>query len=122
MNDNNQTALQILIGAVIDLDPDVVANFWPDYKQHNPSIPNGAAAIAPRIPKLGANFFYEPGMAVDEGIWCDSPGALCGLGPKPMVAGDIFRVIDGKVAEHWDVMQEEVPVAAILSGNSMFSR
>jgi len=28
------------------------------------------------------------------------------------VAVDIFRVKDGKVAEHWDVMQEEVPASA----------
>ncbi len=39
-----------------------------------------------------------------------------------MVAVDIFRVVDGKVAEHWDVMQEEVPAEATASGNSMFSR
>jgi predicted SnoaL-like aldol condensation-catalyzing enzyme len=28
-----------------------------------------------------------------------------------MVAVDIFRVKDGKVVEHWDVMQEEVSAA-----------
>jgi predicted SnoaL-like aldol condensation-catalyzing enzyme len=38
-----------------------------------------------------------------------------------MIAVDIFRVADGKVAEHWDVMQEEVPAAATASGNPMFS-
>jgi predicted SnoaL-like aldol condensation-catalyzing enzyme len=39
-----------------------------------------------------------------------------------MVAVDIFRVTDGKVVEHWDVMQEEVPASDTASGNSMFSR
>ena len=28
---------------------------------------------------------------------------------------------DGKVVEHWDVMQEEVPASATASGNPMFS-
>jgi predicted SnoaL-like aldol condensation-catalyzing enzyme len=36
-----------------------------------------------------------------------------------MVAVDIFRVENGKIAEHWDVMQEEVPVDQTANGNSM---
>ena len=46
--------------------------------------------------------------------------ALHRLGPKPMVAVDIFRVKNGKLVEHWDVMQEEVAAAATKSGNPMF--
>ena len=38
-----------------------------------------------------------------------------------MVAVDIFRVNDGKVVEHWDVMQEEVPAADTASGDAMFT-
>ena len=38
-----------------------------------------------------------------------------------MIAVDIFRVRDGKVVEHWDVMQEEVPAAETASGNPMFT-
>jgi predicted SnoaL-like aldol condensation-catalyzing enzyme len=48
-------------------------------------------------------------------------GRYTGWGPKPMVAVDIFRVEDGKVAEHWDVMQEEVPAGRTASGNPMFT-
>jgi hypothetical protein len=29
-------------------------------------------------------------------------------------------VANGKIAEHWDVMQEEVPAAQSANGNSMF--
>ena len=39
-----------------------------------------------------------------------------------MVAVDIFRVENGKVVEHWDVMQEEVPASDTASGNAMFTR
>jgi hypothetical protein len=35
-----------------------------------------------------------------------------------MIAVDIFRIEDGKVAEHWDVMQEEAVQTA--SGHPMF--
>jgi len=38
------------------------------------------------------------------------------------VAVDIFRVENGKIAEHWDVMQEEVPADQTANGNSMILR
>jgi predicted SnoaL-like aldol condensation-catalyzing enzyme len=43
------------------------------------------------------------------------------MGPKPMMAVDIFRVANDKIAEHWDVMQEEVPAAQSANGNSMLT-
>ena len=30
-------------------------------------------------------------------------------------------VANGKITEHWDVMQEEVPAAQSVNGNSMFT-
>jgi hypothetical protein len=84
MNDNKQIVLQVLKGAFIDRDPGIVAKyFMPDYKQHNPSIPDGAAAIATLIPRLGADFSYEPGMAVAEGDLVMVHGCYVGWGPKP---------------------------------------
>jgi hypothetical protein len=59
------------------------------------------------------NFQYVPGMAVAEGDLVMVHGRYTGWGPKPMVAVDIFRIADGRVVEHWDVMQEEVPASEI---------
>jgi predicted SnoaL-like aldol condensation-catalyzing enzyme len=61
-------------------------------------------------------------MIVAEGDLVMIHGRYTGWGPKPMVAVDIFRVVDGKLVEHWDVLQEEVPASATASGNPMFSR
>lgn len=120
--DNKQVALHALKGAFIDRDPGVIDKYFaPDYIQHNPMIPNGAAAIPDLIASLSPEFSYEPGMAVAEGDLVMVHGRYVGWGPKPVVAVDIFRVIDGKVVEHWDVMQEEVPASATASGNEMFS-
>jgi len=47
-------------------------------------------------------------------------GRYTGWGPKPMVAVDIFRIENGKVVEHWDVMQEEVPADQSANGHAMF--
>ena len=37
----------------------------------------------------------------------------------PMVGVDIFRVEDGRIAEHWDVLEEEVSPTS--SGHPMFT-
>lgn len=118
---NKEIALKVLKGAFIDRDPSVVETFFaPTYTQHNPSIPDGPGPIPGLIAGLKKDFSYEPGMAVAEGDLVMVHGRYVGWGPKPMIAVDIFRVADGKVAEHWDVMQEEVPAAATASGNPMF--
>jgi predicted SnoaL-like aldol condensation-catalyzing enzyme len=121
--DNKQIALQVLTGAFVDRDPGVVARYFaPDYIQHNPAIGDGPAPIPGLIASLGKDFSYEPGMAVADGDLVMVHGRYVGWGPKPMIAVDIFRVVDGKVTEHWDVMQEEVPAEKTARGNPMFSR
>jgi predicted SnoaL-like aldol condensation-catalyzing enzyme len=122
MESNKQVVLRVLKGAFVERDVTVVDRYFaPDYTQHNPSIPSGPKAIATLIPTLKEGFSYELGMVVAEGDLVMVHGRYVGWGPKPMVAVDIFRVKDGRVAEHWDVMQEEVPAAATASGNPMFT-
>jgi predicted SnoaL-like aldol condensation-catalyzing enzyme len=119
---NKQLVLAVLKGAFIDRDPSVVDRYFaPDYVQHNPSIPGGPSAIQRLIPGLAPEFRYEPGMAVASGDLVMVHGRYTGWGPKPMVAVDIFRVKEGKVTEHWDVMQEEVSAEQTASGNPMFT-
>jgi predicted SnoaL-like aldol condensation-catalyzing enzyme len=122
MEEIKQLALRALTGAFVDRDPSVVERYFaPDYIQHNPAIPNGPTAIAGFIRSLSTNFSYEPGMVVAEGDLVMVHGRYVGFGPKPMIAVDIFRVKNGKLAEHWDVLQEEVPASATASGNPMFT-
>ena len=119
---NKAIVLEVLKRAFIDRDPTVVEQYFgANYKQHNPLIPDGPSAIAQMIPTLTA-LTYEPGMAVADGDLVMVHGRYTGWGPKPMVEVDIFRVKDGKVVEHWDVMQEEVSAADTASGNAMFTK
>ena len=118
---NKAIVLEVLTRAFVDRDPTVVEQYFgANYKQHNPVIPDDPSAIAQMIPTLTA-LTYEPGMAVADGDLVMVHGRYTGWGPKPMVAVDIFRVKDGKVVEHWDVMQEEVSAADTASGNAMFT-
>ena len=122
METNKEIVLKVLKGAFIERDVKVVDRYFvPNYVQHNPVIPNGAAAIAGLIPTL-KNLSYETGMVVAEGDLVMVHGRYVGWGPKPLVAVDIFKVKDGRVVEHWDVMQEEVPADKTASGNPMFSQ
>ena len=119
---NKEVVLKVLKGAFVERDISVVDRYFsPDYVQHNPAIANGSKAIADLIPTLNENLSYELGMVVAEGDLVMVHGRYTGWGPRPMVAVDIFKVKDGKVVEHWDVLQEEVPASATASGNTMFS-
>lgn len=110
-----------LTRAVIEKDPTAVALcFGANYTQHNPVIPVGPAANAKLIPTL-TGLKYELGMMVADGNLVMVHGRYTGWVPKTMIAVDIFRVEDGKVVEHWDVMQEEVRIANTASGNAMFT-
>ena len=111
-----------ITGLVIDRDPTILDRlFSNDYRQHNPQIANGPAALKVVLENLPADFKYEPGLVMADGDYVSIHGRYHGWGPKPMVAVDIFRVARGKIAEHWDVMQEEVPAAQSANGNSMLT-
>jgi predicted SnoaL-like aldol condensation-catalyzing enzyme len=119
---NKGLVLAGIKGVFVDRDPTVLDRlFSDDYRQRNPQIPNGTAAIKALLGNLPADFKYEPGLVVAEGDYVTIRGRYVGWGPKPMIAVDIFRVANGKIAEHWDVMQEEVPAAQSANGNSMLT-
>jgi predicted SnoaL-like aldol condensation-catalyzing enzyme len=127
LSDHNQTAqnkklvIDALTGVFVRRDAEVTKKlFHPDYRQHNPIIPDGSASLPALISSLSPDFKYEMGAAVAEGDLVMVHGRYIGWGPKPMVAVDIFRVANGKLVEHWDVMQEEVPAAQTKSGRPMF--
>lgn len=94
--------------------------FGKPYLQHNPMIPDGADDLPKVVASLPADFKYEPGVIVADGDLVMIHGLYTGWGPKPLVTVDIFRVKDGKLVEHWDVMQENVPAAQTKSGRPMF--
>ncbi len=81
--------------------------YAPNYIQHNASMPQGRDALAKIVETMSDDVFYEPGLIVAEGSIVAIHGRIRGWGPKPQVVVDIFRIENGLLAEHWDVLQEE---------------
>jgi predicted SnoaL-like aldol condensation-catalyzing enzyme len=91
-----------------------------DYIQHNPDIPQGRDALQQLVSNLPKDVYYEPGLIVAQDDLVAIHGRIRGWSEMPQIVVDIFRVENGKLAEHWDVLQNEVPVNTGLNGVSMF--
>ncbi len=115
---NKALVIKVLQTVLINRDTSsLAAYFASNYIQHNPRMQNGAESMVSALPK---EFHYEMGMVVAQGDLVMVHGRYTGWGPKPVIAVDIFRIADGKLAEHWDVLQPEVPAASSANGNPMF--
>jgi predicted SnoaL-like aldol condensation-catalyzing enzyme len=101
-------AYQALFG---DHDLGAVDRYWAkDYIQHNPYMTDGTEAVKQFVEKLGLlqgpKFKVEFLRVAAEGDLVFVQTRQPKMGDKPeMVIVDIFRVANGKIAEHWDVMQ-----------------
>src|SRR5271169_2547652 len=80
----------------------------PPYTQHNPQVHDGVDGL-----RAGLTGFVKqiPGLHYDfkrvivDGDLVAVHGLLAGMGEHGSAIVDIFRVKDGKLVEHWDVMQ-----------------
>lgn len=90
------------------------------YLQHNPQIPQGRAALKDLVASLSPDVFYEPGLILGEGDFVAIHGRIRGWAETPQVVVDLFRIEDGRLAEHWDVLQNEVAAEAGVAGLAMF--
>jgi predicted SnoaL-like aldol condensation-catalyzing enzyme len=91
-----------------------------NYIQHNPNIPQGRDALAALVAGLSQAVYYEPGLIVAEGDLVAIHGRIRGWADVPQVVVDLFRIEGGKLAEHWDVLQNEMSANPSLGGITMF--
>lgn len=95
----------------------VDAVFANDYIQHNPDVASGAAAQKDLIALLKArDVKAEIVRVLAEGDLVAVHGRYTGWGDVPVISFDVFRVADGKLAEHWDNLAPEA--ATNPSGHS----
>jgi predicted SnoaL-like aldol condensation-catalyzing enzyme len=96
--------------------------FWsPRYIQHSAHIPPGRDGVFNLIKSLPATLKYEHGTIVAEGSFVMVHGRFSNFGiPTNWIAADIVRIENGMLAEHWDVIEDEVSKQASQSGLPMF--
>ena len=96
--------------------------FWSDkYIQHSAHIPPGRDGLFNLVRALPKELRYENNLIMAEGDYVISHGRFTGHGrPAAWIACDIVRFENGKLAEHWDVLQDEATKADSVSGLPMF--
>jgi predicted SnoaL-like aldol condensation-catalyzing enzyme len=92
--------------------------FSPDYVQHSAVIGPGRDGIFALVRSVHRQ--YESALVVAEGDYVMVHGRFSGGGRPTRIVVDILRIEDGRLAEHWDVMQDEATRAESKSGRPMF--
>src|SRR5213596_1762456 len=87
--------------------------YWsPDYIQHSAHIEQGRDGLFNLIRSAPDTLRYEHQLIVAEGDYVIVHGRFSGNGrPVAWVAADIVRIENGRLAEHWDVLQDEATKA-----------
>ena len=96
--------------------------FWsPHDVQHSAHIAPGRDGLFNFVKSLPPTLKYEPGTIVAEGDFVIVHGRFSGFGlPVNWIAADILRIENGRLVEHWDVIQDEATRASSKSGLPMF--
>ena len=93
-----------------------------EYRQHNPEVPDGKEPFV----SFFTGFFKDNAQSKAEIVRSSTDGDLVwlhvhatnGADDRGQAVVDIFRVKDGKIVEHWDVIQAVPKEAA--NKNTMF--
>ena len=96
--------------------------YWsPNYIQHSAHIEPGRDGLFNLIRSSPPTLRYEHQLIVAEGDYVIVHGRFSGTGrPVAWVAADIVRIENERLAEHWDVLQDEATKAESKSGLPMF--
>jgi predicted SnoaL-like aldol condensation-catalyzing enzyme len=96
--------------------------FGPRYVQHNPNVPDGIESFKGLVTMLKEKFpnsHSEIKRAVAEGdLVMLHVHSVREPGQRGRAIVDIFRLENGKIVEHWDVIQDVPEKAA--NNNTMF--
>jgi predicted SnoaL-like aldol condensation-catalyzing enzyme len=101
---------------------EAAATLMGDYKQHNPDVADGKEAFVAAITGMwGAypDFSFDVKRVIAEGDHVVIHGHVrFSKEDRGMSVADIYRVADGKVVEHWDIIQPVPETPA--NSNTMF--
>ncbi len=105
---------------------DKIENFFDgdNYIQHNSAIADGVSGLGQALEAMAANgitmVFNENHIVLGEGnyVLSISEGTFAN---QPTSFYDLFRIENGKIAEHWDVMETILPASEHKHTNGKFN-
>jgi predicted SnoaL-like aldol condensation-catalyzing enzyme len=97
------------------------AEYWSkDYVQHSAHIAPGRDGLFNLVRAAPATLRYENSVIVADGNYVMLHGRFTGRGsPRAWAAADVLRIENGLLAEHWDVLADEVTAEESKSGLPM---
>lgn len=109
-NENKNLVEQFVKDVLMGQNPDKLTSYFDGdhYIQHNPHISDGLSGLGAALEAWAAQGitmeYNKIHLIIAEGnfVLTVSEGVLAG---NPTVFYDLFRVEDGKIAEHWDVLE-----------------
>jgi predicted SnoaL-like aldol condensation-catalyzing enzyme len=96
--------------------------YWsPDLILHCPHIGPGRDGLFEFVKVAPAALRYEPGLIVADGDYVFVHGRISGNGhSRNWIVATILRIEDKRVAEQWEVVQDEASPEETRSGHPMF--
>jgi len=119
---NKELVLRAFDALFNQRDYEAASRFWSDrYIQHSAHIGPGREGLFDLVRSFPETLRYENHVILAEGDYVMLHGRFSGNGgPRALIAADIVRVENGALAEHWDVLQDEVSKTESRSGLPMF--
>ncbi|MEM1238024.1 MAG: nuclear transport factor 2 family protein [Pseudomonadota bacterium] len=105
---NKQLVRDMVQNVFVARDVDAVDTYFTEsYIQRNPMLPSGSAVVKKflSMPEDQAAADQRPNVThrvIGEGDLVATHSTYYNFGETPLVAFDIFRIEDGRIAEHWD--------------------
>ena len=98
--------------------------FWsPNYIQHSAHIAPGREGLFDLVKSAPPTMGYENSLIMVEGSFLILHGRFTNVGqPAAWIVADIVRLENGRLAEHWDVIQDEATEEQSKSGAPMFGK
>jgi predicted SnoaL-like aldol condensation-catalyzing enzyme len=99
---------QMVVSTYLDVDNNqnlqtIETMFDPPYLQHNPNTPSGIPAFIAHVQSL-APHVVGPRLTILQSLADQDLVFTIRNGGGNSIAADIWRVVDGKIMEHWDVI------------------
>jgi predicted SnoaL-like aldol condensation-catalyzing enzyme len=100
----------------------IAEQYWsPSFILHSAHIAPGRDGLFEFVKAMPTTLRFEPGAMAANGDFVIVHGRMSGNGrPRNWITATILRIEDGRVAEQWEVVQDEASQAESKSGYPMF--